>query len=499
MDIYQKMGLKEEQKVELKIEKSKILEDKVINDEYKTIFEKYVNYVMLKYCLKQKEISSYSYDGRERYEIEIIEIEINNKLAVFDVATIIGRRIPYPTIIIFKHNNKFRICSYEVRENKNVSYKNVVENCECTGWFDDKILFGRIIRILECIKNTFNNEMELFSKYKKVYEIIYKNRAKYEKLNDIEPILKKIGINESKKSLLNNFNFIPIEEEKYTKIDIYKVGKLKKYSLGKNSEVIKINTDELYKYIYDNTKYKYRTYESFISFIETEKRNISIQKNIIYRLKEECKYYDFGECTLFGHCSGIKKCTSFSAVTKEKSKKYDIDINKTLSSNIYKIKLQKISDIEKNDKIVQEGDTVEILNIKDNNIKKYAVVQLIDGEIPPIPSKCLGQEVGFEFSYKHNNYKIQNIIKDIKEGLKTNERKECSEIIEPEIIVEKGDSFEYINLKSRKICTIDTDKEYEEEILEKIKKWAIGKKVNARLNHNYNNNYEIIEIIKKKR
>lgn len=86
-----------------KIKKDVILE-KLTNSEDKEIVERFVNNFYIKYSVKAENINKKAEENFE--EIQIIEIDINNFRAIYDVYGILLSIIPYPILALFNYNNR---------------------------------------------------------------------------------------------------------------------------------------------------------------------------------------------------------------------------------------------------------------------------------------------------------------------------------------------------------------------------------------------------------
>ena len=399
------------------IDKSKFYNEKKIDKDSIAIFKKYVNNIYIRYTLKSEilNIKKIRKNFQEYNEIEVIEVNINDHRAVYDIAKTIGSNIPYPLIIIFIYGCKLKIGSYCVRENVLSNYRNVVENITVSGWFNIKDIFGRLKNIIN--ETNFNkmhkeNMYELFNAY---YSVIKKYQANYVSIDDvINIIIKQIKNPPShrKKFILNNCMHIRVNKNIYKKVDILKTNKLNKYNNTIENEKIMIDNDELYRMVVEKLHMKFRDYDDFNRKIMFLKRENEVDRTIQKKKdKWDCCFFD-GEICINLRCNNYEKdcfnadnCKYFKRENKKNIyNKNDIEWMKL--DNKEKLYNNKIIDI------VEVGDKVEILDIISNQKKVYAVKNNIKGILPGIPKLCINRKVGYKFIYEKREYEILNIIKN---------------------------------------------------------------------------------------
>lgn len=105
----------------------------------KNIFIENINKITWVYCLKSENTNILPYNDsvRDYLEIEVIEVELIKEVKLNRIAEIIMRAIPYPMMLIFKLNDKFKIYVAHQKTNQNDSSKNTIEELINTEWLDD--------------------------------------------------------------------------------------------------------------------------------------------------------------------------------------------------------------------------------------------------------------------------------------------------------------------------------------------------------------------------
>ena len=100
------------------INKDVILE-KLTDSEDKEIVERFANSFYIKYSVKAENINKKAEENFE--EIQIIEIDINDFRAIYDIYGILLSIIPYPILVLFNYNNRisFAVSNRILAEEKN--------------------------------------------------------------------------------------------------------------------------------------------------------------------------------------------------------------------------------------------------------------------------------------------------------------------------------------------------------------------------------------------
>ena len=213
--------------------------------------------------------------------------------------------------------------------------------------------------------------------------------------------------------------------------------------------------------------------------------------------KYDCIYFDGKVCIYQENFLTYKKCTNaelceFFKKSYRRSNQEFINIKYT---NTEVTHIEQFNNIRTN--IVEYGDTIEVLDIDRNIIKKFVVYRLSNNIIPEIPNMCLNRKIGFEFSIKNSRYRIINIIKNTTVKEKNNETtEECNIISEnkEELKVCLGDWVEILNIANEKV---------EKHLMQKDKNgfmplytcMCLNKKINYKFKIR-NKKYKIIKIYK---
>lgn len=96
-----------------------IILEKLINSENKEIVERFANNFYIKYSVKAENINKEAEKNFE--EIQIIEVDINDYRAIYDIYGILLSIIPYPILAIFRYKNRasFAVSNRILKEEKN--------------------------------------------------------------------------------------------------------------------------------------------------------------------------------------------------------------------------------------------------------------------------------------------------------------------------------------------------------------------------------------------
>lgn len=128
----------------------------------RTLFTYAINKITWLYCLKPETINIQPYkDGKREYdEVEFIEVVLAEEKRTNRMAEIIMRAIPYPMVLIFRLNNKWKLCVAHQRNSLNDNSKNTLEELISTEWvYNDSLLFEQ----LDIQKMRFSNFYALYS------------------------------------------------------------------------------------------------------------------------------------------------------------------------------------------------------------------------------------------------------------------------------------------------------------------------------------------------
>lgn len=135
---YEKLNISENCLANQTIFKKTFLESVDLLASDKKLINDHIKKVVWKYCLKpdNTNIPVYKDNEREYYEIEIIEVQLNETNKVKRIAEIIMRAIPYPILLVFTKDNKIQLVTGDMRKNLSDSSKVTVDNFVYTDWFE---------------------------------------------------------------------------------------------------------------------------------------------------------------------------------------------------------------------------------------------------------------------------------------------------------------------------------------------------------------------------
>lgn len=135
---YEKLNINENCLANQTIFKKTFLESVDLLASDKKLINDHIKKVVWKYCLKpdNTNIPAYKDNEREYYEIEIIEVQLNETNKVKRIAEIIMRAIPYPILLVFTKDNQIQLVSGDIRKNLSDSSKVTVDNFVYTDWFE---------------------------------------------------------------------------------------------------------------------------------------------------------------------------------------------------------------------------------------------------------------------------------------------------------------------------------------------------------------------------
>ena len=414
-EIYKKLNFPNSTLVNKVIEKEKIINNPNVDVELKEIFEKYVNNVEWKYSLKGSilNIPTFYSINMQYSEVEIFEISINNNLCIYDIALAFGRCIQYPVILFIKKDNKFKIGTYYVRENKKDYTKNVVQDIVYTGWFEYSNIVGRMKNILNEMHIEKLTKSNIYEFYKNIQNIIIKNHSSYYERNDVVELFNKYKLNDEK----HNFNdfcskceSIKVDENTLNKFDWMRRSKLEKYKENYNKSNLMFCKDEIFNYIECNYSNKgFKDFSDFIRQTERIKKVDDIKKsksNNVYK----CFWNNGGKCENSKSNMFDKYCKTYTNCLFYKKEKITLDSIPNYIAYSKNEELDKeYNNVLKN--FVEYGDTVEISD-NEKNLKRFVIIKNNSGIIPAVPKLCIDRRINDTFLYKGKEYKIINIIKN---------------------------------------------------------------------------------------
>jgi len=128
----------------------------------KKLFANNIKKITWQYSLKEENtnIKPYKDDLIDYPEIEIIEVELLSDTRLNRIAEIIMRAIPYPMLLIFKMQEKFKLYLAHQKISLSDSSKNTLEELIYTDWLD---IDSHILKKLNIKEMRFTNFYDLYS------------------------------------------------------------------------------------------------------------------------------------------------------------------------------------------------------------------------------------------------------------------------------------------------------------------------------------------------
>lgn len=138
MALYEYLNIPKSCKLGSTIFKKLFYEKAELSTMDKNIFVESINKITWVYCLRSDNtnILPFKDNIRDYPEIEVIEVELIIEDKLNRIAEIIMRAIPYPMVLIFKLNDKFKFYVAHQKINQNDSSKNTIEELINTEWLD---------------------------------------------------------------------------------------------------------------------------------------------------------------------------------------------------------------------------------------------------------------------------------------------------------------------------------------------------------------------------
>ncbi len=135
---YEKLNIDENCLANQTIFKKTFLESVDLLASDKKLINDHIKKVIWKYCLKpdNTNIPIYKDEEREYFEIEVIEVQLNETSKVKRIAEIIMRAIPYPILLVFTNDTQIQLVTGDMRKNLSDSSKVTVEDFVYTDWFE---------------------------------------------------------------------------------------------------------------------------------------------------------------------------------------------------------------------------------------------------------------------------------------------------------------------------------------------------------------------------
>lgn len=289
IDIYEESGFLKENLIDKPLSKERILNaDKsgYISIELKKIFLECVEAIKIKYIFKSNTKS-------KNTDLVFIDIEINNAVCIYDVATVIGRLIAYPLIIKFTYKGRFKIGLIKNRLNKKNEITNTIVDIKFTGWLKLKSDFGRKKEFLDkfSFKNMYNDSLDIM--IDNYYNLILEFESKYVELNNAVKFIKKMELPyelEIKKDILKHCVHVKANDES-KQIDIYKVSRMDKYDTSTKDKFM-ICRDEFYSYLQKKHSEFRCTYNDYVEYLNSLYDIIRFENSKKKRVSLDCKFYD---------------------------------------------------------------------------------------------------------------------------------------------------------------------------------------------------------------
>ena len=311
-----------------------VLLNNIDNNEDKEIIERFVENLFLKYCIKAENINKES--EKNFSEIEIIEININNYRAIYDIYGILLSIIPYPILAIFNYkdrisfavsnripaedkNNRGKIyTSYLIKQEDICSYLKIdIDSCQTmieiyNKWISNienvVAYYERLDSVMEIIETGFhiksNEVLEKLESYIirdcGTYNMKPKDgwKSKLEKYEDSSSFIKKVETHMLWEYLLKNTFFKNkldyfINWNDFKEACAYSNNMNDIYYSQYNSRISNnYEIDDIYENRRNNNRYKNHSKNMKVETIKSESERIRKIKNIdntIQEIVEEVK------------------------------------------------------------------------------------------------------------------------------------------------------------------------------------------------------------------
>lgn len=139
MDIYDKLNIPNECRINRTVFKKMFYENAVLSKEDKDLFVNSIDRITWIYCLNQDNMNvpAYATEEREYLEIEVMEVELSDNKGIKRIAEIIMRAIPYPMLLIFSFEDKYQVWAAHQRFSLADNNKITLEETICTEWLDN--------------------------------------------------------------------------------------------------------------------------------------------------------------------------------------------------------------------------------------------------------------------------------------------------------------------------------------------------------------------------
>jgi len=136
VDFYEKLAIPDSCYLGKRIFKKLFYENTQLNATDKKSFSNDIEAIEWRYTLKPEtiNISRYEDDDREYFEIAVIQVTLKDPKRYRRIAQIIQRAIPYPLLIVFKHESAIALSVAAKRINRADREKILAEELQETSW-----------------------------------------------------------------------------------------------------------------------------------------------------------------------------------------------------------------------------------------------------------------------------------------------------------------------------------------------------------------------------
>lgn len=162
MELYDKLNIPVDCKVEKTIFKKLFYENASLSSSDKDLFTDVIDKVTWQYCLNPSKLNVLSYrdDEREYLEIEIVEVSLMVEKNLNRIAEIIMRTIPYPMLLFFQLGKKFQVWVAHQRFSLADSSKITLDDFVKTDWLDDSSILWDTLNLK---KMRYSNYLAMYS------------------------------------------------------------------------------------------------------------------------------------------------------------------------------------------------------------------------------------------------------------------------------------------------------------------------------------------------
>lgn len=136
--MYEQLNIPQKGKIDNTIYKKIFIENAELSKADKKILSEVIHKIVWRYSLKEETcyIRPYLDDEHDYPEVELIEVDLNKAIKEQRIAEIIMHAIPYPMLLLMKHDGKVRIWVSHQRTSQADSDRNVLEELISTAWLN---------------------------------------------------------------------------------------------------------------------------------------------------------------------------------------------------------------------------------------------------------------------------------------------------------------------------------------------------------------------------